>query len=146
MSLKKPSFISVNSQPLGQMAEVPIWHIKVDLATRFSQQPSVPTCYSLYGWHTLLSILNSLAQGQGCPFPRCPSLYNPAILVTPPATHTFLNLFPSCLLGFLFLSCFNSFPPPHMARVKSSLDSPRCLCLCLCFSFLSAINFLLHRT
>jgi hypothetical protein len=42
-----------------------------DLASRFSQHPSVCT------WHILPTTLNYLAQGLGCPSPRGSSLYNP---------------------------------------------------------------------
>ena len=47
-----------------QMAEALIKRIKVDLASRFSQHPSVPTCYR----DTLYPELSS--PGPGLPFPQ----------------------------------------------------------------------------
>jgi hypothetical protein len=54
-----------------------ILHTKADLASRFSQHPSVPN------GHTLPPTLNFPVQGLGCSSPRGSSLYNPDVLVSP---------------------------------------------------------------
>ena len=48
-------------QILGQGTEMLILHTKADLASRFSQHPSVPT------WHTLPPNPELSSQGLGCP-------------------------------------------------------------------------------
>jgi hypothetical protein len=59
------------------MAEVPIEHVKVDLAVRFSQTPSVPTCCRVcLAYPTPYPKLLQPRE------PRGSSLYNPAILAT----------------------------------------------------------------
>jgi hypothetical protein len=50
--------------PRTSGTEVHILHIKADLASRFSQHLSVPTC------HTLTPTLNFTTPGQGCPSPE----------------------------------------------------------------------------
>ena len=100
----------------------------MDLATRFSQHPLVPVIK--YAWHTWPPILNSSAQGFGCPSPRGSSLYYPDILAICP----FCTFILSWLLQLVPLSL--KLPlPSYMAQfslVMSTLDSPRCPCLWLC--------------
>lgn len=48
----------------GQGTEGHILHIKADLASRFSQHPSVPT------WYTLLPILELSSPDTWLPFPK----------------------------------------------------------------------------
>lgn len=75
-----------------QGIEVHIFHIKADMASRFSHHPS----FSI--WHTLHPILNFPAMGFGCPFPKSSCLYNP---------DTDLSL------SFFFsFSAYEPFPPP----------------------------------
>ena len=68
---------------VSQGTEVHILHTKADLASSFSQNPSVPT------WHTLFPAL-----GLGCPPPRCSSLYNPDVIVALCILSLFLSLSP----------------------------------------------------
>ena len=89
-------------QTQGQGTEVHILHTKADLASRFSQHPSVPT------WHTLPPTLNFPAQGFGLPFLNCIlqtfwPLFFPLPLLFPLLSlcmHVLsLFLFPLCLLS-----------------------------------------------
>lgn len=59
--------------------EVHILHIKTDLASRFSQYPSVRT------WQTPPPTLNFPAQCLGYPSPRGSSLYNPDLVLVSPS-------------------------------------------------------------
>lgn len=82
------------SRTPGQMADVPIYHIKVHLATRFSWYPLVPTCYrgQEVAYFNTYPELSSL--GLGCPF-----LYNSPILVTHPfRAFALLDVAPGCPL------------------------------------------------
>jgi len=105
------------------------------LAYRFSQHPSVLPVTG-YGWHTLLSTLNSPPQGLGS------SLYNPHILITHSYSAFFLYLWsPGCCTWFTLLS-----PSPRMVQDHDHSGlSQMCLPLAM-ISHLSIINLVLHHT
>lgn len=97
----------------------------MDLGSKFSQHPLVPTCYRVTGTpQPLLWILQP--RGWGCHSPRGSSQYNADILVT---------------CSFLYLdllsAIFGSTPPLSIwFRVMTTLDSPRCPCFWLCFPYI----------
>jgi hypothetical protein len=114
----------------------------VNLASRFWQRPSGPTCYR-QDWHILLSTLNSPSQSWGCPSPIFCIL----------SRHLGCLFFSSFVFLRLYLvspipSAFAS-PSPQMAQlshihVHSGISQ---IYLSLpTHTLLSAINFLLHHT
>ena len=62
----KEKELSIGTQTLGQTAQLPILHTKVDLASRFSQHPLVPSHYRAFP--TLYPELSSL--GDRLPLPQ----------------------------------------------------------------------------
>jgi hypothetical protein len=105
---------------------------KQTLVIRFSQHPSVPTCYRA-SW---LAPLPWTPPAQRL---SCPSLYSPAILVNWSFGPTLL--WTSWLLYLVPISPLPPPPPPppppspYMAQlnlVMFTLCSPRCSCLWLC--------------
>lgn len=123
--------------------QMPIEHIKLYLAARFSQDSLVFTCYSYAGIPVPLSW--TLHPGPGLPSPRDSSLYHLNILVT----WRFLYFYPpGCCTWFLFPPL--PFYPSHSTWLNSAWSCPLCtlpdVLAYTYFSLFSTISFLLHHT
>lgn len=107
-----PIFIIINKRlgcwdaDLRQMTEVHILHTKADLDSRFSQHPSVLTCY--WAWLAYPALYHELFNpGVGFPSPWSSSFYNPDILVACPlflVSPSLHVLSPCMIMLSLFLS------------------------------------------
>lgn len=108
------------------------WH-SLPRRTKFKQllelKPSA-NCWHTYltyqsgpGCQVLLASIILYWLGPGCPFPSCPSLYNPAILVTGLPSHLFF-----ILLVFSFLFPLSSHGPSGSCSLCILLDLTLWLC------------------